>query len=73
MRGARPSSVSRLLPITDCEETEYHGLRGASVRVSLDLVYTTSYLLVCLGLIELLGKKYHKLSYRKLKVTLRSY
>jgi hypothetical protein len=31
--GARPSSVSQLLPVTDCEETEYHGLGG--IRASL--------------------------------------
>ena len=47
--------------------------KGASVRVSLDLVNTMSYLLVCPGLIKLLNEKYHKLSYSKLKVALRFY
>ena len=26
--GARPSSAFQLLPVADCEETEYHGRRG---------------------------------------------
>jgi len=34
LRGARPSSAFQLLPVADCEETEYHGRGGIRARLA---------------------------------------